>query len=100
MAISKNMLLKGVTGSINKQIVIREVNNKIVISAYPDFSNRVFTKKQLAHQEKMRQVNQEVKLIKSDEQLRNAAMLRLNVTRNKLHHALVRERLLMMNGDD
>jgi valyl-tRNA synthetase len=100
MAISKNMLRKGVTGSINKQLVIREVNNKIVISAYPDFSNRVFTKKQLAYQEKMRQVNREVKLIKSDEQLRNAAMLRLNVTRNKLHHALLKERLLMINGDD
>jgi hypothetical protein len=100
MAISKNMLLKGLSGAINKQLVIREVNNKIIVSAYPDFSDRVFTKKQLAHQEKMRQVNKEVKLIMSDEQLRNSALIRLNVTRNKLHHALLKERLLMANADE
>jgi hypothetical protein len=65
MAISKNFLLKGVTGSINKQLVLREVNNKTIISAYPDFSNRLFGAKQLAHQNKMKRVNKEVRLIKA-----------------------------------
>ena len=98
MAISRNLLLKGLTGSINKQLVIREVNDRTIVSAYPDFSDRVFSEKQLAHQEKMRQVNREVRLIKADVQLRDAALLRLNVTRNKLHHALIKERLLIANS--
>jgi len=66
----------------------------------PDFSDRIFTSKQLAHQDKMRQVNKEIKLIMGDEQLRNSALIRLNVTRNKLHHALLKERLLMANADE
>ena len=44
--------------------------------------------------------NVELKAIKADVQLRNAAQLRLNVPSNKLHHALLKELLLKYGKDE
>jgi hypothetical protein len=41
--------------------------------------------------------NAEVRRIKSNEQLRNQAQLRLNVPREQLHHALLKEELLKLS---
>jgi hypothetical protein len=94
MAISKNFLLRGVRGTINKQIVIREVGGKVILSAYPDMDDRKLSRKQLRRNEIMRQANEELRAIKADKQQRDAAQLRLNVPSNKLHHALLKELLL------
>jgi hypothetical protein len=94
MAISKNFLLRGVRGTINKQIVIREVGGKVILSAYPDMDDRKLSPKQLRRNEIMRQANEELRAIKADKQQRDAAQLRLNVPSNKLHHALLKELLL------
>lgn len=91
MTISKNMLLNGITGSINKQIVLRNYRGKIVVSAYPNMDGVKFTDKQLQRQHLMAQATAESKLIMNDEQLRNAALIRLNVPRNRLFNALVRD---------
>jgi hypothetical protein len=91
MAISKNILLQGVSGAINKQIVIRQLGLKTIISAYPDMSDRVLSPKQKRRTRIMRKANVELKTIKADKELLNAAQLRLNVTSNKLHHALLSE---------
>jgi hypothetical protein len=94
MAISKNLLLKGVSGTINKQIVIRDYGDKVVLSSYPYMDKRKLSAKQIRRTEIMRLANEELQLIKADQQLRDAAQLRLNVPSNKLHHALLRELLL------
>src|SRR5688500_2317013 len=91
MAISKNILLQGVSGAINKQIVIRQLGLKTIISAYPDMSDRVLSPKQKRRTRIMRKANVELKTIKADKELLNSAQLRLNVTSNKLHHALLSE---------
>ena len=100
MAISKNLLMQGVSGTIGKQIAFRNYGSKLIVSAYPDMSRRILSPKQERRNEIMRKANDELKAIKADEQLRNAARLRLNVTTNKLHHALLRELLLKFGSEE
>ena len=91
MAISKNVLLKLLSGQMNNEIVFKQYGNKTVISKYPDMSNVVFTGKQLQVQEKMADAHYRAKGIMANEELASAAQVRLNVTRNKLYTALIKE---------
>ena len=91
MAISINPLMSGVSGSINKQIVYRQLHGKTIISAYPDMSDRILSPKQKHVNQLMKKANVEAKKIIADEKLRDAALVRLNVTRNKLYTSLIRE---------
>ena len=91
MAISKNLLLKQLSGHLGKQIVFKQYGDKTVVSKYPDMSRRKLSPKQLQVNETMEKANDEAKSILADEELRNAAQVRLNVTRNKLYTALIRE---------
>lgn len=99
MAISKNLLMQGITGALGKQIVFRTYRGKQVVSAYPDMSDRVLSPKQLRRNEIMKKANAELRQIKADKQQLNAAQLRLNVTSNKLHHALLKELLLKYGSE-
>ena len=99
MAISTNPLMKGVRGSIKKQIVYREFFGKQIVSGYPDMSGVKFSPKQLRQQDRMKQANIEVRAILKDEQKRNEAQLRLNVQRNRLRPALLSEVLLRLGKE-
>ena len=94
MAISRNILMSGVSGAIAKQIVFCNYGGKQIVRAYPDMSDRVLSPKQLRRNEIMRLANEELYTIKANKELRDAAQLRLNVTSNKLHHALMSELML------
>ena len=100
MAISKSLLLQGLSGTIGKQIVFRNYGSKLIVSAYPDMSDRILSPKQKRRTLIMKKANVELKAIKADVQLRNAAQLRLNVPSNKLHHALLKELLLKYGKDE
>lgn len=91
MAISENFLLKKLSGHIGKQIVFKQYGDKTVVSKYPDMSNRKLSPKQLRINEIMEEANDQAKGILANEELRNAAQVRLNVTRNKLYRALIKE---------
>lgn len=54
-------------------------------------SKRTLSPKQLANQEIMLEANAVAKGIMANEELSRAAQVRLNVTRNKLYTALVKE---------
>ena len=97
---SKNVIMQGVKGAIGKQVVFRDYGEKRVVSIYPDMSKRKLSPKQVRRNEIMQEANIKVSEIKADEQLRNAAQLRLNVTSNKLHHALVKEVLLKLGKEE
>ena len=99
MAISKNPLIKGVRGSIGKQVVYREYFGKTIVSAHPDMSGRKPSPKQILQNDRMRKANMEVKMILNDEQKRNEAQLRLNVPRNRLRPALLSEVLLRLGRE-
>ena len=91
MAISNSFLLQKLSGHIGKQIVFKQYGDKTVVSKYPDMSKRVLSPKQLRVNETMAGANYKAKHIMANEELRKEALLRLNVTRNKLYTALVKE---------
>jgi valyl-tRNA synthetase len=100
MAIAENpLIMHGVRGGIGKQLVFRKYREKTVVSAYPDMSERKLSRKQIRQTNRMKIANSEVRRIKADAKLRDAAQLRLNVTRNKLHHALLKEILLRLSKE-
>ena len=86
-----NILLKGFSGHLGKQIVIKQYGNKTVLCKYPDMSRRKLSPKQLRINEIMEEANYRAKGIIANEALRNEAQLRLNVTSNRLYTALVKE---------
>ena len=90
--------MQGVRGSIGKQLVFREYGGKTIVSSYPDMSDRKLSKAQKKQNNNLKIANQEVRRIKQDEKLRNEAQIRLNVPREKLHHALLKEQLLKLSG--
>jgi hypothetical protein len=91
MAISENILLKKLSGHIGKQFVVKQYGDKTVISKYPDMSGRKLSTKQKQVNKTMTEANEAAQTVMADDQLRNAAQIRLNVTSNKLYTALIKE---------
>ena len=91
MAISENILLRKLTGHIGRQLVVKQRGDKTIITKYPDMSRRKLSPKQKRVNEMMLEANAEAKRIIDDERLRNEAQVKLNVTRNKLYTALIKE---------
>jgi hypothetical protein len=98
MATSNNPMMHGVRGSIGKQLVYRQFKGKTIVCAYPDMSGRRLSNAQKRQNDNLRIANAEVRRIKLDESLRNEAQLRLNVSREQLHHALLKEELLKLSS--
>jgi hypothetical protein len=90
MAINNSIFLK-LSGQLNKELVFKQYGDKTIVSKYPDMSKRVLTPKQLRTQEIMEEANYKAKHIMANEELSRAAQARLNVTRNKLYTALIKE---------
>ena len=91
MAISKSIFLQQLSGHLGKELVFRQYGDKTVVSKYPNMKKRKLTAKQLQNLEIMEEANYEAKRILADDKLRTEAQVRLNVTRNKLYRALIRE---------
>ena len=91
MAISENLLLKKLSGHIGRQLVVKQYGDKTIVGKYPDMSNRKLSPKQIRVNQIMEEANAEAKRIMANEGLRNAAQVRLNVTRNKLYTSLIKE---------
>jgi hypothetical protein len=91
MAISNNLFFKSVSGKVGRQLVFKQYGDKTVVSKYPDMSKRKLSAKQKQVNAIMFDANYAAKAIIADEEQRNAALVRLNVTRNKLYTALIRE---------
>jgi hypothetical protein len=84
-------LFSALSGQLNKEIVFKKYDDKIVVSKYPDMSKRKLSPKQIKNQEIMYEANSIALGIMHDEELSRAAQVRLNVTRNKLYTALIKE---------
>lgn len=91
MAISENVLLKKLSGHLGKQIVFKQYGEKTVVSAYPNMSRRKLSVKQKEVNAMMEDANYQAKRIMANEELRQAAQVRLDVTSNKLYTALIKE---------
>lgn len=86
-----NAIMAGVRGALGKQVVFRQRNGKVIVSAYPNMKDRVLTQKQLKVNETMKEANKYVKVILADERSRNEAQVRLDVPSNRLYTALIKE---------
>lgn len=91
MAITANAMMMGARGSVGKQIVFKKYGDKTVIAKVPDFSKRKLSEKQLRNNEIMTYAHFYASGTMANEELANAAQLRLNVQRNKLYTSLIRE---------
>ena len=91
MAISRNLLLKHLSGHLGKEIVFKQYGDKTVVSKYPNMTRRKLSPKQLEVNETMENANYAAKTILADKELKDAAQVRLNVTTNKLYTALIKE---------
>jgi disulfide oxidoreductase YuzD len=91
MATSNNLMLKMMSGHLGKQLVIRQYGDKTVVSKYPDMSRRKLSKKQKQVNKIMAEANYYAKEIIANDKLKKEALLRLNITRNKLYTALIKE---------
>ncbi|MEO8406182.1 MAG: hypothetical protein ABI480_16355 [Chitinophagaceae bacterium] len=91
MAISESILLKNLSGHLGKQLVFKQYGDKTVVTKYPDMSRRKLSAKQLQVNNTMAEANEHAKETMADNELRNAAQVRLNVTSNKLYTSLIRE---------
>lgn len=91
MAISKNLLLKNASGKIGEDLVVKQRGGKTILSAYPDMSNRKLSSRQKLVNKILADANYEARGIIADIEKRDAAQVRLNVTRNRLYTSLVKE---------
>ena len=91
MAISENILLKKMRGRVGKQFVLKQYGEKTVVCKYPDLSQRVLSPKLLRVIEIMEEANYAAKAVLADNVQSAEAQVRLNVTRNRLYPALVRD---------
>jgi hypothetical protein len=91
MATSENLLLKNLSGRIGKDLVFKQYGDKTVVCKYPKKSRRALSPAQQWVNETMAEANYEARAVLADEALRDAAQVRLNVKRNKLYTALIKE---------
>jgi hypothetical protein len=91
MAKSENFILQKLSGRLGKQIVFKQYGDKTVVSKYPDMTKRKLSPNQIQINKLMEEANYHAKNILANEELRMEAQVRLNVTRNKLYHSLIRE---------
>jgi len=54
--VTNNLIIKGVSGTLGRDFVVRQMKDgSIILSAKPDFSNRVFSQGQLTHQSRFQE---------------------------------------------
>lgn len=94
MAISKNPLLKGLRGHINKVIVIKQYpGDRTIISAYPDMSKVKPSEAQLAAKDRFAAAVSYAKNILSSAEEKSEAQNRLKQRKGSLYHALISENM-------
>lgn len=91
MTKSEAIIEKAVAGAMGKEVIIRKIRGKIVVTDKPEFKERILSEKQEEVTEAMSTANNYAKAIMKHESLRNEAQIRLNVTKERLYTALVSE---------
>jgi hypothetical protein len=91
-------LLQTLTNQYGGKLSIRKREGKIEVIKSADMSKRVLSEKQKWMNIIMKTASVYAKNILSDEKLKDAAQLRLNVSSNQLYHALVGEYFQIEQG--
>lgn len=96
MIITGNPLLVGASGKL-KGLVVKQYQDKTVLSAIPDMSHRKLSQKQLAANERMQEAIFSAQHITKNPIQKQRACERLQVPPNKVFRALVK--LFLLNDD-
>jgi hypothetical protein len=99
MATTRNILMRKTSGHIDRQIVFKTYGETTVISKYPDMSKVKRSPSQRRVNDLMEAANEASKEIIADDKLRAEALVRLNVTRNKLYTSLIKEYFQLHKND-
>jgi hypothetical protein len=99
MATTRNILMRKTSGHIDRQIVFKTYGETTVISKYPDMSKVKRSPSQRRVNDLMEAANEAAKEIIANDKLRAEALVRLNVTRNKLYTSLIKEYFQLHKND-
>jgi len=91
MTKNEAIIEKAVASAMGKEVIIREIRGKIVVTDKPEFKERILSDKQKEVTDIMVSANEYAKKVMKYENLRNDAQIRLNVTRERLYTSLVSE---------
>jgi hypothetical protein len=92
MAVSKNHLLKGFSGHIDKTIVVKQYpGDRTIITSYPDMSKVKPNAAQLAAKARFGQAVAYAKNILNQTEEKRNAEIRLTKREGTLYHALIAE---------
>ena len=91
MTKSEAIIEKAVASAMGKEVIIRKIRGKIVVTDKPQFKERILSEKQEVVTDLMATANEYAKMIMKHELLRNEAQIRLNVTKERLYTSLVSE---------
>jgi hypothetical protein len=85
------LIKQTVAGVFGKELMIRKIRGKMVVSPKPDFKKRVLSEKQELANDMMATANNYAKFHMADQKLKDEAQVRLNVISKRLYTALVSE---------
>lgn len=88
---SNNLITFGLKGALGKQVVFRQRNGKTFMSAYPDMSKRKLSAKQKKVGETMGLAAEYALDIMADVEKLKEAQFRLDLPKNRMYNALVKE---------
>ena len=91
MTRNEALIVQTVAGVFGKDMMIRKIRGKTVVSRKPNFKKRTLSEKQELATETMAAGNNYAKLHMGDEKRKAEAQVRLNVTTKRLYTALVSE---------
>jgi hypothetical protein len=91
MTKNEALIVQTVAGVFGKDMMIRKIRGKTVVSQKPDFKKRKLSEKQELATDTMHAANNYAKWHMADERRKGEAQVRLNVTTKRLYTALVSE---------
>jgi hypothetical protein len=84
-------LIQSITSSYGGKVTLRKRNGKTEVITRADMKKRILSEKQIEVNDLMGDACYYAKKVIADEKLKKEAQVRLNVSSNRLYHALVRE---------
>ncbi|MBO9572711.1 MAG: hypothetical protein J7497_10975 [Chitinophagaceae bacterium] len=96
---TKTQIISGFSGKVGNAL-LKQYGDKIVLSAIPDMSDRVLSKKQKEANELMKFANMYAQAVTADRELKAEACELLNVPPNKVYKALIKDFMQKKGEDD
>jgi hypothetical protein len=91
-------LIQSITSRYGGKVTLRKRYGKTEVITRADMKKRILSEKQIEVNEVMGTASHYAKSVIADEKLKKKAQVRLNVSSNRLYHALVKEYFQVNSG--